>query len=411
MRACKCVICKISFCRKNFNRGYFREVSSRVKILVINSGSSSVKYQLFDTRCEAALSKGMVDRIGSKKANIGHANSGNKSYAKKINAPGHHEAIEEIFNVLVSPEFGAIKSWRDISAIGHRVVHGAEQFTRPAVINKNVIEAIEKFSELAPLHNPPAVLGIRACMKLAGYIPQIAVFDTTFHHTLPPYAYIYGIPYAFYRKHKIRRYGFHGTSHKFVAKQAAMILKKPIKSLNLITCHLGSGCSITAVKKGKSIDTSMGFTPLEGLLMGTRSGDIDPAAVIYIVNRKNLSIKEVDNMLNKESGMLGLSGISNDMRDILKHVRLGNARAKLTLDVFIYRIKKYIGAYTASMNALDAVVLTGGIGENSDIIKKKIEKEMKGFFRKFNAKLLVVPTNEEWMIAHETAELIRRHRA
>jgi len=381
-----------------------------VKILVINSGSSSVKYQLFNTQDSRSLCKGIVDRIGSNRANIIHSNDGNKNYTKKINAHDHHAAIKHIFDILVSAEYGAIGSWSDISAIGHRIVHGAEVFRKPTLMDKKVIKSIEKFNELAPLHNPPAVLSVKACLKFAQNIPQVAVFDTAFHQTIPPYAYIYGIPYKFYKKYKIRRYGFHGTSHKFVASQAARLLEKPLSRLNLITCHLGNGCSITAVKKGRSIDTSMGFTPLEGLLMGTRSGDIDPAAVLYIMEKEKISVKDADDLLNKRSGMLGLSGVSNDMRDILKQVRLGNKRAKLALDIFIYRIRKYIGAYAASMDSLDAVVLTGGIGENSDIIKRRISKEMSGFLRRFRAKLLVIPTNEELMIAKETAEIIKKKR-
>jgi acetate kinase len=381
-----------------------------VKILVINSGSSSVKYQLFDTRDSRPLCKGMVESIGSGRASIDYSNHGGRACVKKINASDHHKAIKHIFDILISPEFGMIKSWDDITAIGHRVVHGAEKFSRPTIINKRIINTIEGFSGLAPLHNPPAVLGIKACVKFAKKIPQVAVFDTAFHQTLPSYAYMYGIPYAFYEKYKIRRYGFHGTSHRFVSGQAARILRKPLKHLNLITCHLGNGCSIAAVKKGKSIDTSMGFTPLEGLLMGTRSGDIDPAAVLYIMEKEGLSVKGTDSLLNKKSGILGLSGISNDMRDILKQAGLGDKRARLALDIFIYRIKKYIGAYTSSMGSVNAVVLTGGIGEKSGIIKKRIAKEMRAFLGRFGARLLVIPTNEEWMIAKETSEVIRKSR-
>jgi acetate kinase len=394
--------------KKLLSGAYYRKVSNGVKILVINSGSSSVKYQLFDTKHENALCKGMVDRIGSNKAYINHSSNQVKNYVKKINVKNHHDAIKHILDILVCPKYGAIKAWADISAIGHRVVHGAEKFREPTVINKGVLNAIERFSELAPLHNPPAVLGIRACLKFTRHMPQVAVFDTAFHHTIPPHAYIYGIPYIYYKKYRIRRYGFHGTSHRFVSMQAARILKKPISQLNLITCHLGNGCSMAAVRNGKSIDTSMGFTPLEGLLMGTRSGDIDPAAVIYIMDKKSLSIKEADDLLNKNSGIFGLSGISNDMRDILKHAQHGNKQAKLTLDVFIYRIVKYIGAYAAVMGSLDAVVLTGGIGENSDAIKKMITELTRGFLKKFKAKLLVVPTNEEYMIAKETAEIVKK---
>jgi acetate kinase len=381
-----------------------------MKILVINSGSSSIKYQLFNIKDRKSLCKGIVDRIGSGMASIQHVRCAKNNFSKKINAPDHYTAIKNIFDILISSEFGVIKSWQDISAIGHRVVHGAEKFRTPTIINKGVLNAIEEFSELAPLHNPPAALGIRACMGLAKDIPQVAVFDTAFHQTIPAYAYIYGIPYVFYKKYKIRRYGFHGTSHKFVAAQAAKRLNRPVSQLNLITCHLGNGCSITAVKKGKSIDTSMGFTPLEGLLMGTRSGDIDPAVVLYIMEKHGLSLKQADDLLNKESGLLGLSGISNDMRDILEQVKLKNPKAVLALDIFIYRIKKYIGAYTASMDALDAVVLTGGIGENSKVIKTRIAEEISNFLKKFQAKLLVIPTDEELMIAKESADLIARRR-
>jgi acetate kinase len=384
------------------------EASNGVKILVINSGSSSIKYQLFDTNDGMSLCKGMIDRIGSGKASISHAKNANRNSVKSIDAPDHRRAMKHVLDMLVSPESGVIKSCRDISAIGHRVVHGAETFREPTVIDKRVLNAIARFSELAPLHNPPAVLGIRACLEFAGQIPQVAVFDTSFHHTIPPHAYIYGIPYAFYKKYGIRRYGFHGTSHKFVSMRAAEILGKPLRMLNLITCHLGNGCSMSAVKNGRSIDTSMGFTPLEGLLMGTRSGDLDPAAVIYIADKKGFSIKEIDDILNKKSGILGLSGISNDMRDVLRYAKLGNKRAQLAIDIFIYRIIKYIGAYTASMGSVDAIVLTGGIGENSKVIKKMILKGIKNFLAKFKAKLLVIPTNEEWMIAKETADIVKK---
>jgi acetate kinase len=384
------------------------EVSNGVKILVINSGSSSIKYQLFDTNDGMPLCKGMIDRIGSGKASISYAKNANRNSVKSIDAPDHRRAMKHVLDMLVSPESGVIKSCRDISAIGHRVVHGAETFREPTVIDKRVLNAIARFSELAPLHNPPAVLGIRACLEFAGQIPQVAVFDTSFHHTIPPHAYIYGIPYAFYKKYGIRRYGFHGTSHKFVSMRAAEILGKPLRMLNLITCHLGNGCSMSAVKNGRSIDTSMGFTPLEGLLMGTRSGDLDPAAVIYIADKKGFSIKEIDDILNKKSGILGLSGISNDMRDVLRYAKLGNKRAQLAIDIFIYRIIKYIGAYTASMGSVDAIVLTGGIGENSKVIKKMILKGIKNFLAKFKAKLLVIPTNEEWMIAKETADIVKK---
>ncbi|MFA5069059.1 MAG: acetate kinase [Candidatus Omnitrophota bacterium] len=378
-----------------------------MKILIINSGSSSIKYRFFDIKNDKVLCKGIIERIGSDRSGISHDAGKGRYFTGKVDAPDHHKAIRRIFDILISPKLGVMNSWSDISAIGHRVVHGAEKFKGPVLINKAVIKIIEGFNELAPLHNPPAVLGIKACIEFAKDIPQAAVFDTAFHQTIPAYAYTYGIPYEFYKRYKIRRYGFHGTSHKYVSQQAAGVLKKPLSRLNLVTCHLGNGCSITAVKSGKSVDTSMGFTPLEGLLMGTRSGDIDPAAVLFIMEREGLSIKDADYMLNKKSGILGLSGTSNDMRDILKRLGKGDRMAGLILDIFVYRIIKYIGAYTASMNSVDAVVLTGGIGENSAIIRRMIARRIKGFLSKFRARLLVIPTDEEWMIAKETSEIIK----
>jgi len=382
-----------------------------MKILVINSGSSSIKYQFFNTKQSEPLCKGIVECIGSKKSSLNHCSYGKKPFVSTADLADHHQAIRHIFDILTCPDQGVIDSYKDISAIGHRIVHGAELFSQPAIINEKVIKAIEKFNDLAPLHNPPALSGIRACRRFAKGIPQVAVFDTAFHQTIPAYAYVYGIPYEFYSRYKIRRYGFHGTSHKFVSEQAARIMKKPRSRLKLVTCHLGNGCSITAVNNGKSVDTSMGLTPLEGLLMGTRCGDIDPAVVLYIMEKKGLNIKSVDNLLNKESGMLGLSGISNDMRDIQKHAKKGSIRSKLALDIFIYRITKYIGAYTASMDGLDAVVLTGGIGENSALIKNRVSKSLSNFFSRFNVRLLVVPTNEELMISRETVQVIKNLKA
>lgn len=379
-----------------------------MKILVINSGSSSIKYQFFDQRGTHSFAKGIVDRIGSKSSSLKHQKHAEEPVCLKVDAPDHIRAIREIFDVLTHPGSGVIGSYREISGIGHRVVHGAEIFTEPTLIDDKVIRAIEQCNELAPLHNPPALLGIRACRKLVRHIPQVAVFDTAFHQTMHPHAYLYGIPYEFYQKLKIRRYGFHGTSHKFVAHKAAMQMGRPLKGLKLITCHLGNGCSMTAVKNGVSIDTSMGFTPLEGLLMGTRSGDIDPAAVLYIMERKKLSIEKMGDILNKKSGLLGLSGISNDMRDILKAVRKGSARGHQALEIFIYRLKKYIGAYTAAMDGLDAVVLTAGIGEHMPMIKTRLKGDLKGFLRRCGARVIVIPTNEELMIAHETARVILR---
>ncbi|MBN1405031.1 MAG: acetate kinase, partial [Candidatus Omnitrophica bacterium] len=327
-----------------------------MKILVINSGSSSIKYRLFDTKKSAILSKGVIERIGT-----------------KAGPPNHYEAMKKIFNIIDSSQ---------IQAIGHRVVHGNELFTQPTIINNKVFNVIKKYADLAPLHNPPAILGIDACRKFLKHIPQVAVFDTAFHQTMPEHAFIYGIPYKFYKKYALRRYGFHGTSHMYVAHEAARILKKPIKSLKLITCHLGNGSSVTAVKHGKSIDTSMGFTPLEGVMMGTRCGDVDVASILYLMEKEHLSVKETDRMLNKESGLLGLSGVSNDMRDIRKEALSGNKRAKLAIDIFIYRIAKYVGAYTAAMDGVDAVVLTAGIGENFKFLRQKLAVSLKNILNK-----------------------------
>jgi acetate kinase len=377
-----------------------------MKILVINSGSSSVKYQFFDTRYPYPLCKGIVERIGTANSLHTHQRHQKKSAVLKVNAPTHYSAIGYIFDILTNPASGVISSYRQISGIGHRVVHGGEIFTQPTIINERVIKTIEDFNELAPLHNPPALLSIRACMKFAKNIPQIAVFDTAFHQTMPQHAYVYGIPYEFYKGSKIRRYGFHGTSHKFVTRQAASVLHRPMKGLKIVTCHLGNGCSITAVNNGRSVDTSMGFTPLEGLLMGTRCGDVDVAVVLYLMEKKKINIKDMDMLLNKKSGLLGLSGVSNDMRDILKAVKDKNPRAQLALEIFLYRIKKYIGAYAAAMDGLDAVVLTAGIGENVPLVKARIAKDLRNLLSKFRTKVLVIPTNEELMIAQETAQVI-----
>jgi len=331
-----------------------------MKILVLNSGSSSIKYKFFDK--ETLLDKGLVSDLGS--------------ILKKIDVK--------------------------IDACGHRVVHGGDRFKESVLIDEDVIKAIEHFSELAPLHNPPALLTIRESMKLLPGIPHVAVFDTAFFQTMPECAYLYAIPYALYEKHKIRKYGFHGTSHKYVAGQAASILKKPIDKLKIIACHLGNGCSITAVKNGKAIDTSMGLTPLEGLIMGTRSGDIDPTIVSYIMKKQGVDIDRAIEILNKESGLLGISGISNDMREIVR--KKDDKRSGLALKMFAYRIKKYIGAYIASMGGVDAVVFTGGIGENHPNLVKEICKGVVSS----KVKILSIPTDEELMIARDTYENICR---
>jgi len=343
-------------------------------ILVLNSGSSSIKYKLFDVeeQSEKLLDKGLVERIGEK-------------------IPGHKEAINFILNKI-----GA-----KIEAVGHRVVHGGDRFSKSVLIDNDVIKAIEDFTELAPLHNPPSLLTINESRKILSNIPHVAVFDTAFYYTLPECAYMYAIPYKFYEKYKIRKYGFHGTSHRYVSSQAASLLKRPLNKLKLITCHLGNGCSITAVNRGKAIDTSMGFTPLEGLVMGTRSGDLDPAIIPYIMEKENIDVNAAMEILNKKSGLLGVSGLSNDMRELMKE-KAGNKKVKLALDIFIYRIKKYIGSYAGVMSGCDAVIFTGGIGENNPGL---IEEICKGVISK-DTKALVIPTDEELMIARDTYRII-----
>jgi len=339
-------------------------------ILVLNSGSSSIKYKLFDIQkgSERLLDKGLLERIGEK-------------------IPSHKEAISIILGKIGSK----------INAVGHRVVHGGDRFSKSVLIDDNVIKAIEDFIELAPLHNPPSLLTINESRKMLSGVPHIAVFDTAFYYEMPDYAYIYAIPYRFYEKYKIRRYGFHGTSHRYVSEQAAVILEKPLSRLRLITCHLGNGCSITAVKNGKAIDTSMGFTPLEGLVMGTRSGDMDPAIIPYIMEKENIDVSAAMDMLNKKSGLLGISGLSNDMRELIKK-RESDKKAKLALDIFIYRIKKYIGSYTGVMSGCDAVIFTGGIGENNpSLIEEICSGVISGDTRK-----IIIPTDEELMIARDT---------
>jgi len=362
-------------------------------ILVINCGSSSAKYQLFNIKRNRSIAKGVIERIGQKGSNC----------------KNHYEAISIIKDRLLSGRKGLPGSVDEIKGIGHRVVHGGDKFAKSVIINKKVIDLIEKFSELAPLHNPPSLEGIKACGKFFPGVRQVAVFDTAFHQSMQPHAYLYGIPFGFYKKYKIRKYGFHGTSHRYVAREAAKRLKKPAQKLKLITVHLGNGCSMTAVMRGKSIETSMGFTPLEGLLMGTRSGDLDPAIVTFLMEKEDLDIDEINDLLNKKSGLLGVTGISNDMRDILFEMKKKNKRAILAFNMFVYRIKKYIGAYAAVMGGLDAVILTGGIGENVTEIKKILSRELKSTFRN-KVKFLTIPTNEELLIASDTEALLKNRK-
>lgn len=397
-----------------------------MNILVLNCGSSSVKYQLIDVDKKTFLAKGSVDRIGMSGAVLTNIRSDGDEIKISGDILDHTTAIEYILAVLLSKNHGVITSKDEIHAVGHRVVHGGETFTRTVLIDDNVIKGIRDNFEIAPLHNPHNLRGINACQTHLPNIPQAGVFDTAFHHEMPPHAYIYGLPYSFYSQHKIRRYGFHGTSHAYVAHRAAELLRKDIKKLKIITVHLGNGCSMAAVDKGISIDTTMGFTPLEGLLMGTRCGDIDPSIILYVMAKEGLNYSEANTLLNKHSGLQGISGVSSDMREVITEMNEGNKKAKLAFDVFCYRIKKYIGSYIAALGGLDALVFTGGIGENSPDVRKAVcenmdylgidvdktannskEKEKLLSSLKTSVSVFVIPTNEELMIAMETKEVCK----
>lgn len=351
-----------------------------MKILVINSGSSSIKYKLFDMPSERLVTRGVIEHIGEDGSKFSN----------------HYAGLKIIFQEI-----------KLIDAVGHRVVHGAEDFNKPALVDARVIKGIKKCCAIAPLHNPANLSGILACQKLLPGVKQVVVFDTAFHQSIPEHAFIYGLPYDYYQKLRVRKYGFHGTSHQYVAAEASRILKKPLHKLKLITCHLGNGCSITAIDHGKSVDTSMGFTPLEGLVMGTRCGDVDPALITHIMRKKNLDTKQMDYILNKESGLKGISGISNDMRLLEEKALAGNKRAKLAVDIFVYRVRKYIGAYLSVLGKLDALVFTAGIGENQPSVRESI---CQGLFTCFGKKpkILVIPTNEELMIARQAFKLIKK---
>lgn len=396
-----------------------------MNILVINCGSSSIKYQLINREKRKVLAKGLLEKIG--KANSSQIHYiGGKVVKKQDEVANYEEGLRSILALLLDKKRGVIKDASEISAVGHRVVHGGEDFFHSILIDDEVIKTIKSYISLAPLHNPPNLAGIKAARSLLPDVPQVAVFDTAFHQTLPGKAFLYALPYQYYEKYKIRRYGFHGTSHRYIAERAAKFLKKPLKELKIITCHLGNGCSITAIDKGKSIDTSMGFTPLEGLVMGTRCGDIDAAAVLFLMEKENFTTAQMDNLLNKQSGLLGISGISNDLREVQKWVVKGDQRAKLALEVFPYRIKKYIGAYSAVLGGLDALIFSAGIGENEANIRDEIcqRLEFLGVYLDKNknrarskasrfistesspAKILVIPTNEEEMIAEETWRVV-----
>jgi acetate kinase len=359
-----------------------------MKILVINCGSSSIKYKIYEFPREKFIFKGVIEKIGEKDSPIAN----------------HRDGINELLFRLVNEKI--ILSLQEISAIGHRVVHGAEFFRKPHLIDDEVIAKIKECSDLAPLHNPANLAGIVACKEALPNTPQVAIFDTAFHHNIPEYAYLYAIPLKYYQEYCIRKYGFHGTSHQFVAHAAARRLKKPLNKLKIITCHLGNGCSIAAVNKGKSIDTSMGFTPLEGLIMGTRCGDIDPAAVFHIMEKNKLSVSQMDEILNRKSGLLAISGVSNDVRAITKEMANGNIRAKLAIDMYVYRIKKYIGAYLLILGGADAVCFTAGVGENNPWLIQRFKKDIRKIAPK--TKVMVVPTDEELMIASLTHALINK---
>lgn len=397
-----------------------------MKIFVINCGSSSLKYQLIDMENEACLSQGLVERIGIEGARLTQKVEGRDKYVLAVPMKDHKEAIKHVIDTLLDEKNGVIKSADEIGAVGHRVVHGGEKYATSVIINDEVMNDLEEFAVLAPLHNPPNIIGIKACMELMPDTPMVAVFDTAFHQTMPPKAFLYGLPYELYKENHIRKFGFHGTSHKYVAFRAAEILGKDIKDLKIVTCHLGNGASLAAVKGGVSVDTSMGFTPLEGLLMGTRCGDIDPAIIPYLMEVKGYSYDEVNDIMNKKSGVLGLSGVSSDFRDIEEEADKGNERAQIALDVFHYRVKKYIGYFVAAMNGIDALVFTAGLGENSpetreavatdlEFLGINLDKEknkVRGKERIISTddakvKIMVVPTNEELMIARDTLSLVK----
>mgnify|MGYP002410156298 CR=1 FL=1 len=335
------------------------------KVLVINSGSSSLKFQLIDMANEKVLAKGLCDRIGIEKSFLKYTKYGQDQIVIYRDMADHKDALQEAIHALVDEKIGVISDMTQISAVGHRVVHGGEKFHDAVVIDDEVMNAIVECINLAPLHNPPNIIGIKACKEIMPNTPMVAVFDTAFHQTIPQYAYLYALPYDIYEKYGVRKYGFHGTSHKYVAQRAAHMLNKPIDELKLISCHLGNGASICAIKNGKSIDTSMGFTPLAGLAMGTRSGTIDPAVISFLMDKEDMTIEEINEYLNKKSGVLGISGVSSDFRDLEAAANEGNKRAQLAIDIFCYRVKKYIGEYSAVTEGIDAVIFTAGIGENN----------------------------------------------
>jgi acetate kinase len=402
-----------------------KENKNKMKVLVVNSGSSSIKYQLFDMTDESVLAKGLVERIGISDSIINHFPSGREPVITHQDIPNHRVGIKLMMDALLHLNYGVIKDISEIVSVGHRVVHAGEKFSGSVLLTDEVMDALKECIELAPLHNPPNILGIEVCKELMPGVPQVGVFDTAFHQTIPEHAYLYGIPYKYYKKYRIRRYGFHGTSHKYVAQRAAKILEKPLEELKIITCHLGNGSSIAAVKNGVSVDTSLGFGTVAGIIMGTRCGDLDPAIIPFLMDKEKLTVEEMNKIIYKESGFLGLSeGISSDNRDLREKSKQGNERAIRALSVCDYGIKKYIGAYAAAMGGVDVIVFTAGIGENSietraesceglEFLGVKIDPEKNKVHAKeavistndSRVKVIVIPTNEELMIAKDTAEI------
>lgn len=397
-----------------------------MNVLVINCGSSSLKYQVIDSETEQVLAKGLCERIGID-GRLVYTPAGGEKEVSDLDMPTHKQAIQFVIDALTNEKTGVIKSLDEIGAVGHRLVHGGEKFACSTLINEEVIKAVEECSDLAPLHNPANLIGVRACQELMPNTPMAGVFDTAFHQTMPLDAYMYGIPYEYYEKYKVRKYGFHGTSHSFVSKRTAELLGKPIEDLKIIVCHLGNGSSICAVDGGKSVDTSMGLSPLEGLIMGTRSGDIDPSVMEFLCKKENMDINGIMEVLNKKSGVQGLSGVSSDFRDLQAGSDAGNERCTMAVDVFCYRVLKYIGAYVAAMNGVDAIAFTAGLGENDNVVRRKIVSRLgylgitlddavndstrgkEAVISTPDSKIpvWVVPTNEELAIARETVALLK----
>ncbi|MBN1149988.1 acetate kinase [candidate division WOR-3 bacterium] len=396
-----------------------------MKVLVVNSGSSSIKYQLIQTEDEKCLASGLIERVSLPVGIVTHKKNGVLSHKEETPVKDHQTGLDIMLKLLLHEEHGVISDYKEIDAIGHRVVHGGEKFTHSVMIDDAVMEALENSTYLAPLHNPANILGIKAARKLLPDIPNVAVFDTAFHQTMPKEAYIYALPYEFYEKRGIRKYGFHGTSHQYVAQKAAEIMRKPEEETNVVTCHLGNGCSITAVKQGRSIDTSLGYGTMCGVVMGTRAGDIDPAVVVSMVEELKMTTPEIKDLLYKKSGLLGLSGISSDMRDIEREEEKGDQRAKLALDIFADRVRKYIGSYAVTLGRVDAIVFTAGIGENGWEIRERIcaglesmgahldneKNKVRGKIAEISkegspVKIFSIPTNEELMIAKETLKIV-----